>query len=171
MAHLHNCIIRGINCIYLQAPNVHAADDVKDFLFFTRAWCSFVHHHHQIEEDLVFPRLEAYTGKAGCMSANIEQHHLFEPGLKQLTEYATKTPVGDFDSVKLRALIDGFATALQTHLEAEISTLLDLQSYESKGLMEIFKESEAAGFNQPNVCAPTSFYEQLSNISRTKHCH
>lgn len=63
MAHLHNCIIRDLNCIYLQAPYVRAAEDARDFLFFIKAWSSFVKHHHDVEEELVFHRLEAFTGK------------------------------------------------------------------------------------------------------------
>lgn len=151
MAHLHNCIIRGINCIYLQAPYVEVENDIQDFLFFIKAWCSFVKHHHDVEEELVFPQLEAFTGKKGCMSANVAQHQLFEPGLHELADYAEKTSFSDFNAIKIRALIDGFAGSLQNHLKAEIPTLLALQPYESQGIMKIFKECEAAGFNQPNV--------------------
>ncbi|KAF7956541.1 hypothetical protein EAE96_003877 [Botrytis aclada] len=153
MAHLHNCIIRGINCIYLQAPHVSATEDVQDFLFFIKGWCSFVKHHHDVEEELVFPQLEAFTGKPGCMSANIAQHAIFEPGLHELADYAEKTSVPEFSATKVRSLIDGFASALRDHLKAEIPTLLALQPYESDGIMKIFKECEAAGFNQPNDVA------------------
>ncbi|KAF7876409.1 hypothetical protein EAF04_001501 [Stromatinia cepivora] len=153
MAHLHNCIIRGINCVYLQAPHVRAVDDIQDFLFFIKAWCSFVKHHHDVEEELVFPQLEAFTGQKGCMSANVAQHQIFEPGLHELAEYAEKTLVSDFNATKICSLIDGFVGALQNHLKAEVPTLLALQPYESEGIMKIFKECEAAGFNQPNDIA------------------
>ncbi|TEY54144.1 hypothetical protein BOTCAL_0242g00110 [Botryotinia calthae] len=85
------------------------------------------------------------------LTANIAQHAIFEPGLHELADYAKKTSVPEFSATKVRSLIDGFASALRDHLKAEIPTLLALQPYESDGVMKIYKECEAAGFNQPNT--------------------
>lgn len=173
MAHLHNCIIIGINCIYLQAAHVKATEDVKDFLFFVKAWCSFVKHHHDVEEELVFPQLESFTDKPGCMSANVAQHAIFEPGLHELADYSEKISPSEFSATKVRSLIDGFADALRNHLKSEISTLLALQTYKSEGIMKIFKECEAAGFDQPNVGITPQYDLTCARLSkdRIQHCH
>lgn len=85
------------------------------------------------------------------MSANIAQYAVFEPGLHELADYTEKTSVSEFSATRVRSMIDGFADALRTRLKAEIPTLSALQPYESDGIRKIFKEYEAAGFNQPNV--------------------
>ncbi|KAF7882952.1 hypothetical protein EAF00_011441 [Botryotinia globosa] len=126
MAHLHDCEIRCINCIYLQGPHVKAKEDVKDFLFFVKAWCSFVKHHHDVEEELVFPQFESFTEKPGCMSANVAQHAMFEPGLHELADCSQKTSHSEFSAITVRSLIDGFADALRNHIKSEISALLAL---------------------------------------------
>jgi hemerythrin-like domain-containing protein len=156
MANVHNSFIRGLNCIYLQAPHVHETKDKEDFLKFISFWCGFVHHHHNVEEEMVFPQIEQLTGKKSLMNSNIEQHKIFEPGLLKLDEYATTTTAVGYDATKVRSMIDGFADALYDHLKAEIPTLLALQSESSDALLKMQKECEAAGFKQANVSPPHS---------------
>ena len=127
MAHTHNCIIRGINSIFLQAPHVHASVDIADLLFFSKVWCDWVAHHHRLEEEHMFPQWEHLIGKPSFMQQNIEQHNAFEPGLNRLHEYATRTDPTNFDAEILRNIINDFATVLQRHLSDEIETLLALQ--------------------------------------------
>jgi hypothetical protein len=50
MALVHNMIIRGLNSIYLQAPNIKLEKDVKDFLTYMYSWSLLVHMHHDNEE-------------------------------------------------------------------------------------------------------------------------
>ena len=84
MAFAHNAMIRGINSIFNQAPYIHKDEDIADFLFFVRSWANWVGDHHHLEETLMFPSFEKVMDKPGFLQANIEQHHAFEPGLKQL---------------------------------------------------------------------------------------
>lgn len=151
MSNLHNSLIRGMNCIYLQALHVYKTKDKDDFLKFISFWCGFVHHHHDVEEDMLFPQLEELTSNKGSMKGNIEQHKIFEPRLLELSEYATTTTAAGYDGSKVRSMIDGFGDALHSHLKAEIPTLLALQSASSDSLLKIQKDCEAAGFKQPNV--------------------
>ncbi|KAF7918759.1 uncharacterized protein EAE98_009537 [Botrytis deweyae] len=99
-ADLHNFMIRGIDCVYLQAPHVKATEDVKDFLSFVKAWCSFVKHHHDVEEELMHPQLDSFTNSPGCKSANFAQHAIFEPGLHELVDYSEKTSPSKFSATK-----------------------------------------------------------------------
>ena len=113
MAHVHNCIIRGMNSIYLQAPYVRLPVDITDFLFYIKAWCDFVHHHHQVEEDIVFPELEAFTGQPGCMGGNLEQHHVFEPRIARLEAYGRETKVESYSGERVRELVQDLGDVLR----------------------------------------------------------
>ena len=62
MALIHNVIIRGINSIYLQAPNIKLENDIEDFLTYMYSWSLLVHIHHDNEEATMFPLLEKYIG-------------------------------------------------------------------------------------------------------------
>jgi hypothetical protein len=73
---------------------------------------------------MLFPQIEALTGKKGIMDANIEQHHLFEPRLMELNEYASTATVETFDATKIKLLIERFGDVLHNHLKAEIPTCL-----------------------------------------------
>ncbi len=57
MALVHNCFIRGLNCIYLQAPNVKEPKDISDFTTFMHAWIFTLHEHHGNEEKFFFPHV------------------------------------------------------------------------------------------------------------------
>ena len=148
MTHTHNCIIRGINSIFLQAPHVHEPTDIADLLFFCKAWCNWVEHHHSLEETSMFPGFEELSGRPGCMAANIEQHHAFEPGLKRLRGYAVETNPSQYDSSLLRDIINSFATTLQQHLTDEIATLLALQDCDSDKLLATYKKAETTAAGQ-----------------------
>lgn len=42
MALVHNVLIRALNCIYLQAPNIKNPKDITDFLTFMHSWSLFL---------------------------------------------------------------------------------------------------------------------------------
>ena len=138
MAAIHNMIIRGLNSIYLQAPYVNKEEDIQDLLQYSLFWEIFVHDHHDGEETVFFPEVEKVTGVKGIMDRNIEQHHIFEPGMKLWGEYAAdcmkKEGSEKFDVSKFKALIDGFAPALVQHLTDEIPTMLSLDKYDMVGI-------------------------------------
>jgi len=145
MAFFHNAVLRGINCIYLQAPHVKKPEDVEDLLFLTRLWTKWLINHHEVEEDRIFPGFEKIIGKPGVLQVNVEQHHLFSGGLEDLLAYATSTSPKDYSGDRLRSIINGFAEPLCTHLHEEIDTLLSLRSYDGPALLKVWKEN-----NRPN---------------------
>lgn len=152
MSHVHNTLIRGLNSIYLQGPHVCSLADRRDFLFFCSAWVKTVEHHHDTEERVLFPAIEELTKKPGLMEGNHQQHEAFTPGLNSLLQSAQDTNPGDYSWNSLKAIIDGFAPSLMKHLVDEIDTLLDLQTYDSAELMQLWlvTENVAKGVAHPN---------------------
>jgi hemerythrin-like domain-containing protein len=76
MALGHNAIIRGLNSIYLQAPNITPKDNT-DFINYAKCWHEVLNGHHEMEETHLFPAIEAKTGEKGIMAGNVEQHRQF----------------------------------------------------------------------------------------------
>lgn len=73
MALMHNVIIRGLNCMYLQAEFITPAT-AQDFLTFCRCWCETINNHHHCEEAAYFPVIEEACGIEGISDSNVEQH-------------------------------------------------------------------------------------------------
>ncbi len=152
MSHVHNTLIRGLNSIYLQGPHVCSPTDIRDFLFFCAAWVKTVEHHHDTEEKVLFPAIRKLTKKPGLMEGNHQQHEAFTPGLNNLLQSAQNTNPGEYSWNSLKAIIDGFAPSLMKHLVDEIDTLLDLKTYHSAELMQVWlvTENVAKGAAHPN---------------------
>ena len=144
-------MIRGINSIFNQAPHIHKDEDIADFLFFVRSWANWVADHHHLEETIMFPSFEKVMDKPGFLQANIEQHHAFEPGLKQLQAFANNTIPKDYKFEALQGIIQDFASGLQQHLHDEIPTLLAMRPYNSDALLKVYKKCEAAAGKQEKV--------------------
>ena len=150
MAHAHNCIIRGLNSMYLQAPYLRCESDIPDFLFFCKVWCDWVDHHHRLEEEHMFSAFESLSGTPGSMATNIEQHHAFEKGLHDLHNFATTTVSKAYDSNTFIKILDSFAEELHSHLLVEIDTLLALQSTcDSFALLAVFTKAEKVAAKMP----------------------
>lgn len=134
MAIVHNCLIRGINAIYLQAPNVKLEKDITDFCTYIYSWSLTVHIHHDNEESVIFPLLEELVGVQGLLDGNVEQHHAFGPGFKAFDDYVSGVREGKekYDGAKIRALIDAFAPILLQHLAEEVPTMESLSQYDDK---------------------------------------
>ena len=134
MALIHNVIIRGLNCIYIQASNVKLEKDIEDFLQFMFSWAELIHIHHGNEEALFFPWLEEDIGIKGYMEKNVEQHHAFGPGIKAFDDYVTNVREGKekYDGARVRAIIDGFGTVLTDHLKDEIASFEELERFRDK---------------------------------------
>lgn len=137
MTLVHNCIIRGINAVYLQCCNVSergSLEDKLDFANFASQWSEFVNEHHTMEETLIFPGINEIAGVPGLMDANIDEHKAFHEGLDKYVEYLNevKKNVESFEGEKLKAIIDEFMPTLRTHLDNEIDTLLLLKDYDDK---------------------------------------
>ncbi|RDW68654.1 hypothetical protein BP5796_09311 [Coleophoma crateriformis] len=123
MALVHNVLIRGLNAIYLQASNISLEQDIKDFCTFMYAWSLTLHAHHDNEESLGFPFLEEMTGIQGLLDINVQQHRLFDEGLKSFDLYvaSVKDGLAKYDGAHVRRLIDTLAPPLFEHLAAEES--------------------------------------------------
>jgi hemerythrin-like domain-containing protein len=134
MALVHNVLLRTLNSIYLQAPNVKSPSDVSDFLTFMHSWSLFLHMHHETEEVVCFPLLEKYIEKPGFLEKNVEQHHGFGPGVGEYDDYVKACQEGreSFDGEKVRRILDGFGGILTQHLTEEIDTLLSLEEFTEK---------------------------------------
>lgn len=127
----NNVLIRHLNCIYLQAPKVKLDKDIADFTTFMHAWCVILGRHHHTEETLFFPWLEEYIGIENYMEKNIEQHHAFAPGLKELEDYtaARKTGKEMFDGAHVRKIINDFGPILAQHLRDEVESLEAMEKF------------------------------------------
>ncbi|KAL3495108.1 hypothetical protein BJX62DRAFT_14471 [Aspergillus germanicus] len=130
MAVSHNIYIRGLNAIYNQAGNVTSPTEIKDFLTFCQIWLEVIHHHHSLEEEVMFPGIERDLGKEGLMQGNLEQHRAFEGAMEEFKGYVEKLSTNSggecerYDGVVLRGLIDKFGNVLVEHLHEEIRNLL-----------------------------------------------
>jgi hemerythrin-like domain-containing protein len=150
----HNMMIRMLNCIYLQAPNVKLEKDIADFATFMHAFLVMLHEHHGNEETMYFPWLEELNGEVkDYMNKNVEQHHGFAPGLQAFEDYVTTLREGkvEYDSAKLISLIDVFATALVEHLHEEIPTFEALDKLEIDWPVWMKKVLKAAVDNAETV--------------------
>ncbi|TAQ88517.1 hypothetical protein B7494_g3157 [Chlorociboria aeruginascens] len=123
MALGHNVIIRGLNSIYRQAPNI-TANEASHFISYAKCWVEVLDAHHNMEEDTLFPMIETKCGEQDA----------FLPGIKAFREYLdsiSSTPE-EFSGNHLTQLIDDFAPVLTEHLSDEIPTLLALSRFGDK---------------------------------------
>lgn len=128
MALIHNIVLRGLNCIVLQANNVKEPEDILDFMTFCDAWSCALHSHHNTEETVYFPLLEEQATEKGVMARNHAEHEAFLPGLLALDEFVSrvKADVKAYDGTKLIKITDEFGPLLETHLRNEIVLLENL---------------------------------------------
>lgn len=151
MSHAHNCLLRGLNAIMLQAPHIPSAgspgyneSDVRDLLIYIQAWVKTVNHHHDVEETVMFTEIEKMAGGEGVFSGAVHQHHKFHDGLVDLLRVVEKmqTDLASYSWVNVKAVIDGFAPALVEHLRDEIGIILSLERLDSTGLSICWKKAE-----------------------------
>ncbi|KAF2099991.1 hypothetical protein NA57DRAFT_75493 [Rhizodiscina lignyota] len=167
MVAAHNGMIRGMNAICLQGPNIHDPQDVADFLFFCQMWCVSLEHHHDSEEKFLFPDLTAYTGKPDLMSENIEQHKTFHDGLDAFQNYASETAPEQYRWEDMKKIIDAFVPSLYAHLEAEVPTLLALRDYDNAELKKIWKRTEDYAKDNKDPRMKDIICFAIGNIDRT----
>ncbi|KAL2849326.1 hypothetical protein BJX68DRAFT_255504 [Aspergillus pseudodeflectus] len=151
MAVSHNIYIRGLNAIYNQAPQVTSPAEIKDFLTFCQIWLEVIHHHHSLEEEIMFLGIERDLGKEGIMQGNLEQHRAFEGAMEEFKGYVERMSTNQgkggecerYDGVVLRGLIDKFGAVLVEHLHEEIRNLLQVaREYDVSG--EVLKKNYLA---------------------------
>jgi len=133
MALVHNVLLRGLNSIYLQAPNVKYPMDIMDFMVFSDCWSRVLHAHHLTEETVYFPLLEQQSSKKGVMETNHNEHEAFLPGLVAFDNFVSAA-ADDFvlyDPAKFTKLIDDMGPPLEKHLHHEVKVLVDLEKDEA----------------------------------------
>ncbi|KAL2206457.1 hypothetical protein CC79DRAFT_1322899 [Sarocladium strictum] len=82
---VHNLMIRGINCVHRQAlrvSNEGTAQDKLDFANFAFQWSRTLHHHHDLEETVIFPRFAKEAGEPDLMTGPLAEHREFDEGLE-----------------------------------------------------------------------------------------
>jgi hemerythrin-like domain-containing protein len=153
MSLAHNGIIRGLNSIYLQAPNIPRDNKIiiRDFLLYCQFWSESMHHHHDAEEALFFPEIESITNVKGSMEKNIEQHRAFTPGFDAFYEYCKTCSPSKYDGQKLRGLVQAFADPLVKHLHEEIDTLKALDKCDSEKVRQAYRRLEKSLMATDNV--------------------
>jgi hemerythrin-like domain-containing protein len=155
MALAHNGILRGLNAIHIQAPNIPKNDltAARDFLTYCQCWSESMHHHHDAEENTFFPEIEAITKTPGLMQVNKDQHAVFTPGFEEFWTYCKTCPPKEYDGMKLRELAEKFAEPLTKHLHNEIDTLRILDKYDSEAVRKAYKRLEKILMNTDNASA------------------
>ncbi|TVY89036.1 hypothetical protein LAWI1_G008008 [Lachnellula willkommii] len=133
MALVHNILLRGLNSIYLQAPNVKEPVDIMDFMTFSDCWSRVLHAHHLTEETVYFPLLEEQTRQKGAMQNNHSEHEAFLPGLVAFDKFvsAASDDFTLYDSAQFIKLIDDMGPPLEKHLHHEVKVLVDLEKDEA----------------------------------------
>ncbi|KAI9705374.1 MAG: hypothetical protein M1820_005204 [Bogoriella megaspora] len=152
MAYSHNCLLRGLNAIILQAPHVPSSEspdyserDVRDLLYYVASWVKTVEWHHHTEETIMFPGIEEFAQEPGLLQGPKSQHEEFTPGLENLLRYSLSTRPQDYkwDGVGgMKEIIDSFKLSLTTHLYQEIPVFLELRRLESDGLRKCWDVAE-----------------------------
>jgi hemerythrin-like domain-containing protein len=159
MANVHNTLLRGLNSIYLQAPHITEPADIADLMLYTKAWADTVHHHHSLEEKILFPRIDALAKEsdvpAGLMDPNVDQHHAFEPKVQETLAWAEEVRQGkkEYDSEVLIELINEFAPILTQHLHDEIDTLVKLEGLDGEKVKKAMGDTANEGLKTADtVC-------------------
>ncbi|KAH8689460.1 hypothetical protein BGW36DRAFT_433460 [Talaromyces proteolyticus] len=130
MALVHNIIIRGFNSMYLQAPKVKDVD-IPDFVRYCDAWYEFTIGHHDSEERVLFPEIEAASGVKGIMDEDVEEHVTFHHGLDDFKAYISPclADSSKFSGTEFVKVLDCFASEFHRHMSNEPLKLLSLSKY------------------------------------------
>ena len=126
-----------------------------------------MHHHHDAEEQIFFPNIEAISDIQGIMARNVEQHRAFTPGFDLFQEYASTCRPETYDGERLKSLIEGFAEPLIQHLHDEIETLKGLKEYDSDQVRHAYRRLEEALMATDNVCHSQILYTFSINVTDT----
>lgn len=90
-----------------------------------------LHHHHNVEEETLFPDIEQLAGKSGIMEANVEQPIALEAGVESFKSYVFERKPENYDDHRLKDIIDSFGKIAEQHLH-EVPTLLSLHHLTAK---------------------------------------
>ena len=114
---IHNCIIRCLNGIYVNALNVKPEDETA-FVGFIKVFLEVMHNHHEGEDTILFPFLQTKFDQ----KVNVDQHQAFNEKMAALEEYIAKLQKKEesFNGEKIRELVDSFGDLLVEHFHQEV---------------------------------------------------
>ncbi|KAF5309285.1 hypothetical protein D9611_014659 [Ephemerocybe angulata] len=150
MSMVHNIIIRSLNSIWVNAPNVGTKGrkdgSVAAFVGYSLVALHNIHEHHDTEEAIFFPVLKD-SGLGEMVAENVEQHRVFHEAMAEFEAYLRNVRGGTetYDAEKLRKLLKAFADPLVRHLHDEINTLRPevMHSIDKAVLQKLWKDLDA----------------------------
>lgn len=142
MAQVHNTVIRALNASWNHAIFVQpSSQEARDFLLFNQQLLKMLNHHHQLEDNYLFPEIERLQCRPGCMEESQRGHESFAEGLAIFGEYLSAATPSKFCGLTFRRIIESFAPNLIQHLHDEIPTLVKLHVLDSRALMRIWRSA------------------------------
>lgn len=110
---------------------------------FNQILCGMLDHHHEVEDDFLFPAWEKMMNRPGGMEENSKGHEAFMEGFHAFQKYCSDAEtVDNFDSVKHQKMIEAFAPDLIQHLHDEIPTIVSLYVYDHNALHKIWEQAD-----------------------------
>ncbi|KAI1260896.1 hypothetical protein F5Y18DRAFT_431682 [Xylariaceae sp. FL1019] len=129
ISQIHNAMIRGLNAIYLQAPNVRKVQDVVDLLFLTQTWSAWILDHHDLKEAVILPAFQDILGlRPNVLTLRRGGSGSGSDSGVEADVSSSLPPSGKDSGIHLNAIIEGTKGSEDgrrgTHTEEEISLLL-----------------------------------------------
>lgn len=143
MTLIHNCLIRALNSIYIQAPHIPITE-FPNFISYCLATYQGLCKHHDSEETILFPAIEKLTGTTGLTTENVQGHRDFKEKLGSWGKWleSCHNKKNNFSAQICTSMMDDFMPLLAAHYAAEIPTLLALKRFDDKkiDLLALAKE-------------------------------
>jgi len=121
MIRAHETLLKGLDSVEQQVRDDHSGD-LANWLGYVDAWAACVHHHHSIEEKVLFPLLER---KGLGVHTELEQHEKLHADLEALSARTTKGRAdrSEYSADQLASLLAELAPNFRQHLEEEVAHL------------------------------------------------
>jgi len=88
--------------------------------------CTGIHHHHRLEDELLWPLLERSAGAAVDLSELTEDHSQLDPMLDEITEAAREFTRDRTVAPRLAKSLGALADLLDEHIEEEERTIFPI---------------------------------------------
>ncbi|KAF2864909.1 hypothetical protein BDV95DRAFT_508236 [Massariosphaeria phaeospora] len=119
---VHNCIIRALNSIYLQAPHVPISE-YRNFVAYCLAAYAGLSAQHSTTHNFFFPELERLTGEQGLMNGgNDAQLRAFERGFAAWGNWLKSVDArrNNFSQDMCRSMMEDFMAPLNAQLHEQV---------------------------------------------------
>ncbi|KAK4946311.1 hypothetical protein LTR10_014509 [Elasticomyces elasticus] len=142
MAQIHNILIRALNASWNYAALVKPeTQQAADFLLFNQKLFMILDHHHKVEDEFLFPKIESMLNRPGAMEKDTKKHESFADGLAIFEKYVFQTKPAEFHGITFQHMIESFAPNLIQHLHDEIPMLMSLHVLDSAALLKVWKKA------------------------------